>query len=122
MKIHKIHNEVFDYQVFWLEGTPSEAEEWVDKKRIDRDDICFHDIQGISLHDKLDVIYIKDFSDFVILHECIHCIQHILEKQIWVNTSYSNTEVLAYNVDWLYRKILYKYHKGKWNEKYKTYK
>jgi hypothetical protein len=54
------------------------------------------------------------------MHECIHIIQHTLDDK-WITTWLENTEVLAYNVDWLYRKLMYKYHKLKKDDRYKNY-
>lgn len=121
MKVHKIHNKVFDFYVYWIDGTPEEAEKWLESKWVNHDR-CLKNIQWISMYWKFNIIYMGDRSDYVLLHECIHTIQHILEKEIWIPTWYSNTEVLAYNVDWLYRSIMYRYLKARWNDKYKCYR
>ena len=111
MKILKIENEVFEYHIYWIlsEDKKEVSEylltEWIDSEKLDMS-------QWYT--------YITDRSDYIILHECIHIIQWLLDKK-WIETGYKNTEVLAYNVDWAYRKLLKAYYKYKWNDKWKTY-
>ena len=122
MKILIIKNEVFDFNVEWiLTEDIQEAIDYVENKAwIILWDILhaqwFTSYEGSSVS----YLYLKDRSDYILLHECIHIVQGVLARK-WIDTGYENTEVLAYNVDWLYRKLLHAYYKHKKNKKYKNY-
>lgn len=119
-KVYKINNNVFWFDVIYLDMSESDAIEWIIKNRPDyeipdlKDWLTYIDWAEVIIH-------LSDVSDYVLLHECIHAIQWVLYRK-WIDTSYDNTEVLAYNVDWLFRQILLRHHKSRWNEKWKTYR
>ena len=121
MKKILVNNNVFWFNVEWILWTAEEFVKFMQGKNFE-----------ISLHDTYDgstyidspanaYLYLKDVSDDVLLHECIHIIQHILQDK-WITTWMENTEVLAYNVDWLYRQLLLQYYKLKNDKRRKTYK
>lgn len=121
MDIIKVKNEVFDFDVEWIIADDTkEAIEYVENNWVELWDLWnaqwFTSYKGNSLS----YLYLNDRSDYILIHECIHIIQWILARK-WVSTDYENTEVLAYNVDWLYRSLLYKYYKKNKNDKYKLY-
>ena len=120
MKEISIYNNVFQFKVIWIIWEPEEFIDYMDKKWLSIWLDCVDWITHIW-NNNTAYLYLNDISDFVLLHECIHIIQHIFHDK-WITTWMENTEVLAYNVDWLYRMLLMNYHKWKGNDKWKTYK
>jgi hypothetical protein len=93
-----IHNETFDFDVTLTNKKkhfPYDIPDcqWI--TRIERD--CAY-------------IYLKDYTHRVLVHECIHVAQWILDKK-WIKTGIKNTEVLAYVTDWIYNEFLKKIEK-----------
>lgn len=120
MKILTIKNDVFAYDVnFILSDDKKEVSEYLIKKWLD-DELLDMSQWYTYITDSVAYLYLTDRSDYVLLHECIHIIQWLLARK-WIDTSYNNTEVLAYNTDWLYRNLLLAYYKYKKNDKYKNY-
>lgn len=120
MKEIKINNNVFQFDVVWIVWEPKEFIDYMDKKWVEIWLECIDWITHIW-NNYTAYLYLSDISDYVLLHECIHIIQHIMHNK-WISTGLENTEVLAYNVDWLYRMLLMNYYKWKKNDKWKTYK
>jgi len=120
MKILKIKNEVLAYDVVWIiSEDKKKVSEYLEKQWVGNESLDMS--QWITyIEDGIAYLHLTDRSDYVLLHECIHIIQGLLHRK-WIDTGYSNTEILAYNVDWLYRKLLYSYYKYKKNDKYKNY-
>lgn len=119
MKQLKIKNEVFGFEVIRLLWDKEEVRHylisnWLTTSQLD---IAW----GYTvLEQNKAYLYLDDKSDYILLHECIHIIQGLFHR-IGIETGYWNTEVLAYNTDWLYRKLLLSYYKYKKNDKYKNY-
>ena len=120
MKILKIVNEVFEFNVEWLLSDDiNEISEYLWSKWMEYTHNEKH--WGITrIWNYTVYLYLPDKSDYILVHECIHAIQGVLDSK-GIDTGYENTEVLAYNVDWLYRKLLHSYYKHKKNKKYKDY-
>jgi hypothetical protein len=113
------NTEILAYNVEWIIWDKKEFIEYLEKiTEVDIDDLdCWYS----CIADEVWYIYLWDKSDFVLLHEIIHIVQAILNSK-WIDTWYSNTEILAYNVDWCFKNLLYKYYKLIWNDKYKNYR
>jgi len=120
MKQIKVNNNVFWFNVFWFIWDRQEFVDYMLKNWFDWNRLEWTD--GITyIRNNNAFLYLNAVCDYVLLHECIHIIQDILNNKL-ISTWIENTEVLAYNVDWLYRQLLLRYYKWKWNEKWKSYK
>lgn len=117
--IIKVKNETFAYDVIWFVWEKEEFVEYMVKQNIEVDyNMLNHWFSYID--NCIGYIYLDDKSDYVLIHEIIHIVQWILNNKM-IDTWYANTEVLAYNVDWLYRKLLYHYYKKKSDDRFKNY-
>lgn len=90
----RLYNNTFEFEVIVTDKKKNFP--WKIPKRAQA--IC--NIHPDSAH-----IYIKTLTHRVIVHECIHIAQWILNYK-WIKTGYENTEVLAYVTDWIYNEIL----------------
>ena len=115
----KIKNDVLSYDVVWFIWSKEEFYNYMIKQNIEVDidllnhwfSVCKCCVWYIYLHDK---------SDYILVHEIVHIVQWILDDK-WINTWFDNTEILAYNIDWCFRKLMYKYFKLIWDMRYKNY-
>lgn len=51
------------------------------------------------------VIWFRDYDSFIILHECVHAVHHLLKDRNMPLTL-ENDELYAYLIAWLYKKAL----------------
>lgn len=120
MKVIKLQNKVFLYDVYWIiTDDKNKLSEYMLENEIDID--IHEHYKWFTFHrGAISYLYLDDRSDYVLLHECVHIVQVMMWFK-WITTWLENTEVLAYNVEWLYKNLLYEYYKHKKDDRHKNY-